>query len=476
MPRPYEAASSLPPLRGQRATVLGLAREGLALARYLVRHGAVVRASDLRGAEELAPALAVLDRLGVRSVLGGHPPELLDADVIYASPGVPAEAPILTSARQQGIRVSNATELVLQRCQAPVIGITGSSGKTTTTTLIGLMLRQSGLRTVVGGNIGRPVLDEVDALTGHDRLVLELSSFQLELVASSPQVAVVLNLTPDHLDRHPSLAAYSEAKLRILAHQSLADFAVLNWDDPLVAAMATQTPASVRWFSLRRDPGGPAGFLADNRLWLRVTGNAERLCRREEIALLGQHNVANVLAAALAAQAVGADLAAVARVARSFRGVAHRLELVATIQGRRFVNDSIATSPARSLAALAVFEPPIVLLAGGRHKGLPLEDWAATVIRRVAHLVLFGEAAPLLEASIQQAMARLGPGEPSPSGSLQVHRAHTLSEAFTQAVVVAPPGAVVLLSPACTSFDQYRDYVERGEHFRQLVRDLRAGG
>jgi UDP-N-acetylmuramoylalanine--D-glutamate ligase len=452
-----------------RVVVLGLAREGTALARYLCRHGARVTVSDTKGREQLADQLASLRGLDVRESLGGHRPELLDADIVFVSPGIPPTIPFLAEARRRGIRLSSSTEIVLTRSAAPVIGITGSSGKSTTTSLVGEILRASGCRTWVGGNIGRPLVGELDEIAPGDRVALELSSFQLEGLPVSPPIACVLNLAPDHLDRHRTMDAYREAKLSILRCQSPADVAVLNLDDAGVVGMAAATPGQRRWFSLSQEPAADGAFLRLDRLVIRAGGSEGAICRRHEVRLRGAHNVANLLAACVAAEAAGGTIEAMRQVALSFAGVAHRLQVVGQKRGHTFVDDSIATSPTRSLAALAAFEPPIVLLAGGRHKNLPLSDWARTVCERVEQIVLFGEAADVLGAAIEDACRDLGAG----AQGLLVHRVSSLEAALALAVNVAPESSVVLLSPACTSFDTFRDYGERGDRFAQLVSEIK---
>jgi len=445
---------------GLRVTIIGLAREGTALARFLARKGAVVTASDIKPASELGKSLAALEGLPIRYVLGGHPEEILEADVVFVSPGVRPDAPIIVEARRRGVPLSSETALFFQLCPAPIIGITGSSGKTTTVSLTGEMLKASGFRTWVGGNIGCPLIEKVEEMRPEDRVVLELSSFQLENMTQSPHVAAVLNLTPDHLDRHPSFEAYREAKLSILRYQGPEDMAILGYDDPETRSMAGICRGKVLFFSLAC-PQEEGAFLRGDELVLRLRGEEERICAAGEVKLRGRHNLANVLAACLASGALGALPQAMAHVARSFRGVEHRLELVRELGGVCYYNDSIATSPARSMAALRAFDEPIVLLAGGYFKNLPLEEWAELVGRRVRHLVLFGKAAPLLEEAVRKA-----------GGKVAIHRCESLEEAVGKAAEVACPGDVVLLSPACASFDAFRDYTERGRRFKELVRAL----
>ncbi len=464
----------------KRATIIGLAREGTALARFLAQRGVQVTVSDLKGPKELAENMAALEGLPIRYVLGGHPPEILDgADVLFVSPGVPLEAPIVVEARRRGIPISSETRLFVELCPAPIVGITGSSGKTTTVSLVGEMLKAEGLRTWVGGNIGQPLIGHLEEIKPSDKVVMELSSFQLELFAPgdweignwewgiegiSPPIAAILNITPNHLDRHPSMEAYIEAKKNIVRYQRPEDVAVLGYDNPVSRAIADECPGEVLFFS-RRTEVKRGAFLRDGEIVLRV-GNEERVCSVDEIRLLGEHNVDNVLAACALAAVAGASTSAMAQVAATFEGVEHRLELVRELNGVRYYNDSIATSPERVVAALKSFEAPIVLLAGGRDKHLPWDEFARWVRRRVKHLVLFGEAAPLIEGAVR------GYGEgPYP---LTLVRCADLEEAVAVAHRLAEPGDVVLLSPGGTSFDAFRDFAERGHRFKELVRKLRA--
>ncbi|HID87126.1 MAG TPA: UDP-N-acetylmuramoyl-L-alanine--D-glutamate ligase [Anaerolineae bacterium] len=446
----------------KRATIIGLGREGTALARFLARRGAVVTVSDLKPAEELRERIAALGGLSIRFVLGGHPSEILDdADVVFVSPGVRPEAPILVEARRRGLPLSSATMLFFELCPAPIIGVTGSSGKTTTVTLVGEMLKASSFRTWVGGNIGQPLIEQVEEMAPRDWVVMELSSFQLEPMRRSPHIAAFLNLTPDHLDRHLSFEAYRAAKLPILRYQGSDDLALLGHDDPSTRALRSECRGRVLFFSQRAEPEEGA-FLRNDEIFVRFEGREERVCPLDRVRLRGRHNLDNVLAASALARAAGASFDAMAEVIASFEGVEHRLELVRELDGVRYVNDSIATSPRRAMAALESFEEPIVLLAGGRHKNLPLEGLVRLIRQKVRHLVLFGEAALVLEAAVKDGR------EPRPP----IHRCHTLEEAVEVAARVAQPGDVVLLSPACTSFDAFRDFAERGARFKELVKSL----
>ena len=387
---------------GLRATVLGAARQGLAVSRFLLTEGALVTLSDQRTAEDLAPTLAALDAFAAergkpqpRYALGGHPLSLLDeTDLLLLSGGVSPALPIVEEARRRRIALSNDGALTLRHCPAPVLGITGSAGKTTTTTLTGLMLEAAGYRTHVGGNIGTPLIDRLAEIHPGDKVVMELSSFQLELMDRSPQIAAVLNITPNHLDRHPSMSHYAAAKANILRFQGRGDVAVLNVDDPMtgpwlssgrVRIEAGQGQEEVYFplqaagigFSLAQ-PVENGGFLQGGRLILRLDGREhEVICEASEVRLRGRHNLANILAAGCLASAAGAPLRAIRSVATTFEGVEHRLQIVRRRDGVTWVNDSIATAPERTVAAIRSFDEPLVLLLGGRDKNLPWAECAA---------------------------------------------------------------------------------------------------
>ncbi len=458
--------------------VLGLARQGLSLVRYLASEGADVTVSDLRDTEALRETLEMLKDVPVDYVLGEHPHSILEgADLVCLSGGVPIDAPIVVEARRRGVPLSNDAQLFLERCQAPVIGITGSSGKTTTTALVGRMLQRGGFLTWVGGNIGRPLLDQVWEVKETDRVVMELSSFQLELMTVSPNVAAVLNVTPNHLDRHKTMEVYTAAKRRILDYQREGDLALLGKDDPGSRNLAPSVRGQLAFFSAQSpgENGQKAGsvdtktgaFLRDETVVLCLEGQEYAVCRTDEIKLLGRHNVLNMLAACVLAGAVGAPVEALREVASSFTGVGHRLELVRTLNGVRYYDDSIATAPERTVAALRAFEEPVVLLAGGRDKALPWDEMARVTLERARHVVAFGEAAGLVERVIEG--TRLKSQEVRLE---EVTRVETLEEAVEAAARVARPGDVVLLAPGGTSFDAFQDFVERGERFKVLVRAL----
>jgi UDP-N-acetylmuramoylalanine--D-glutamate ligase len=440
-------------LAGQRALVIGLAREGLDLSRFLLRHGASVTVTDQKTRDQLADTVTALGE-GPVYRLGCHSPDLLTAiDVVYASPGVPPEHMLLAEARRRGIRLSSLVELFFALCPAPIVGITGSAGKSTTTALEGEMFRAAGRDVFVGGNIGHPLLGELERMTPHSWVVMELSSFQLEPLRASPHIALVTNVTPNHLDRHPSMEAYWAAKGEILAHQVPTDWAILNADD--LWSRRYEPRGRVLRFSLEGTVEG--AYLAGRQLMLL----GEPLLNVNEVPLRGRHNLANVLAASATAHTAGIERSAMQAAIRAFEGVPHRLQTVAEHGGVRYVDDSIATAPERSIAALAAFDEPLVLIAGGRDKHLPMEDWARLIVRRCRHVVLLGEMSDLVEHAIVGA-------DPD---FRALSRAASMDEAIKQAAQVARSGDVVLLSPGGTSYDQYRDFEERGRDFARAVQE-----
>ncbi|HFQ93214.1 MAG TPA: UDP-N-acetylmuramoyl-L-alanine--D-glutamate ligase [Anaerolineae bacterium] len=444
-------------LTNKRLLILGFARQGKALARFAVGVGAQVTISDLRPAERLQDSLAELGNLPVRYVLGEHPMRLLDeADVVAISGGVPADAPFVQAARERGLPITNDSQEFIRRAPTAVIGITGSAGKTTTTALTGVMAQVSGRRTWVGGNIGRPLIADLDKMAPNDVVVQELSSFQLEIWQQSPPIAAVLNVTPNHLDRHKTMAAYTAAKANILRFQSPADTAVLSADDPGALALRGVSPGRLRLFSLREEVADGA-FVRDGRIMLR-NGRETAVCAIEDVPLRGQHNLLNVLAAVTLADSAGIEVEAMQQAIRTFRGVEHRLERARVLNGVRYVNDSIATAPERALAALAAYDEPIVLLAGGQDKDMAWDEWARQVRQRVKHVVLFGQLADLLVEKL--------------AGFERMTQVETMEEALMVGRDTAVSGDIILLSPGGASFDAYDNFAQRGEIFKELVNKL----
>ncbi len=449
-------------LAGKKATVIGLGREGISLVRFLAGQGAQITVSDTKAAEQLKDSLAQIEGLPVRLSLGENRiADAVEADIVYVSPGVPLDIPCLDAARQRGIPISSSTVLFFQLCPAPIVGITGSNGKTTTTTLVGDIFQRAGRDVFVGGNIGVPLLDKLPEIAQHSWVVLELSSFQLILMEQSPHAATITNITPNHLDMHPSMEHYIWAKTNILRYQTAANFAVLNYDHPLMRNIAADCPSQVVYFSQTQELEPEGAFLRKGQVMVRHHGREEAIVSTKDIKLLGKHNVDNVLAACALATVCGIEAEPIARAVTSFKGVEHRLELVAHVDGVGYYNDSIATTPDRTVAGLMSFSQPIVLLAGGRDKHLPMKTLSEVVARRCKGVVLYGEAAPAFEEVLSAQ-----PGHP------QITSSPSFAEAVSIAHRLAAPGDVVLLSPAGTSFDLFVDFEERGREFKRLVARL----
>ena len=452
--------------------MVGLARQGKAAARYLAARGAKVTVSDRKTADQLSAEVAELDGLDIEFILGGHPPELLvGADLLCLSGGVSAGLPLAQQARLRGIRLTNDAQLFLEAAPAPTIGITGSAGKTTTTALVGRIaaaaLEPLGRHAWVAGNIGRSPLADVDKMSAGDWIVLELSSFQLELMTASPHVVAVLNVTPNHLDRHQTMVAYREAKARILEFQGLEDIAVLGREDPGAWGLRDRARGRTVSFGTARHVEGEGTFVKEGAIWWAGHDGEVRLLETETIELRGAHNLINVLAASAIAVASGFSPEAIQAGVRGYRGEPHRLTFVRHVAGADWYDDSIATAPERALAALRSFDEPLILLAGGRDKDLPWSDFAQIVIRRVDHVVLFGEAGPLIELALRSVM------QGSTDMRLEtIDRVARLDEAVEAAARRVSPGDVVLLSPGGTSFDEFPDFAARGDRFQERVKNL----
>jgi UDP-N-acetylmuramoylalanine--D-glutamate ligase len=473
--------------KDKQVIIIGAARQGIALGRFLALHGARVVMNDKKPAEQLEAARQALSDIGPEAaariswVTGGHPMELLDgAQAVGVSGGVPLDLPVVQEAVRRGLPLTNDSQIFLEDCPCKTIGITGSAGKTTTTSLTGKIAESyaqnknshaSFHRVWVGGNIGSPLLVEVDQMEKDDLAVLELSSFQLELMTAPVNIACILNITPNHLDRHANMQAYIAAKRRILEFQSPQDMAVLGRDDPGSWGLLEEVRGKSFSFGGKQPPAGMQGAFMDGD-WLSLWNGrgAEHVVRRGEIPLRGWHNVENVLAAAAICMAAEIPARAMRQAILSFTGVVHRLEWVNFWRGADWYNDSIATAPERVIAAIHSFESPedierpIMLLAGGRDKNLPWDKLAELIHQRVDHLILFGEAAGKIAEAINQ--AKLSP-RPYTMESYK-----GLEEAVNAAARIVEPGDIVLLSPGGTSFDEFRDFEERGDAFKRWVHDL----
>ena len=441
---------------GRRVTVVGLARSGVAACRLLQALGAEVTGTDAGSPAGLGPDVHALAAAGVRLCLGGHPPEAFrEAELCVVSPGVPREHEALVRFRQRGVAIIGELELAYRVMTADVVAITGTNGKTTTTALVGALLAETGRPVLVGGNIGRPLAAEALGFPAHGLVVAEASSFQLETADTfRPRVAALLNLTPDHLDRHRTFAAYAEAKARIFARQTHEDWAVVNADNPEAAALARRVESRLLWFSRTRalDEGS---YVRDGWVTLRLAGRDEPVCPVGDVFLRGDHNLENVLAATACAGALGVAPPRLGAGIRSFRGVAHRIEWVRERAGVVFYNDSKGTNVDATLKALAAFREPIVLIAGGRDKGQSFAGLEAAARGRVKAAVLIGEGRETLGPALRVVTT--------------VHDAESMAEAVRRAAALAAEGDVVLLSPACASYDMFRDYEHRGDVFKAEV-------
>ncbi|MCL4246848.1 MAG: UDP-N-acetylmuramoyl-L-alanine--D-glutamate ligase [Anaerolineae bacterium] len=456
------------PLHNQRVAILGFARQGKALARWLPTVGAHVRVSDDKSASQLN--LNPDEYPGVEFMLGGQPENFLDGvEVLCVSGGVPLELPSVQDAVRRRIRITNDAQLFLERCPAPVLGITGSAGKTTTTTLTGEIVKRAGFATWVGGNIGDVLLDVLPQIQPDHRVVMELSSFQLELMTVSPTVGAILNVTPNHLDRHGTMEAYIEAKAHIITHQRAGDTAVLGRDDFNSRELEQRAPGRVVWFS-GSEIVSDGAFLIGSRLALAGAaspdGEVHIFAERDDLQLRGAHNILNVLAACAISGVAGCPPDAMRAAIRDFRGVAHRLEVVRVLDGVTYINDSIATAPERVVAALRSFDEPLILLLGGKDKDLPWDEVMALALTKARHIIAFGKPGAKAVAEIVERYAA-DMGAPD-----AVTRAEDLTAALAQARTLSQTGDVVLLSPGGTSFDAYPDFAARGEDFRRIVNEL----
>lgn len=441
--------------RNRHVVVVGAGRSGVGLARYFRSRGASVVLSDRRPAEALEQ-LAALAAEGVQLDLGGHTEALFTgADLIALSPGVPAEIPAIVAAAAKGVPVLGEIEIAWRELPQPLVAITGTNGKSTVTTVMGDVFESWGKAPFVGGNLGTPLIEAVGGPWGW--LVVELSSFQLETIERfRPRWAVLLNITEDHLDRYPDMASYQSAKARLFENQTASDWAVLNADDPLVMAAAAGTPARRILFSSSR-PLAEGMSLDGGELVWRWAGQEERF-PAAELQIRGQHNLENVMAALMPPLVEGCPPATAWAAATAFRGLPHRMELVATIRGVRWYDDSKGTNVGSVVKSLAGLEAPVTLIAGGKDKHGDLEPLVEPIRAKVSDLILIGEAAPRMAAAY--------------AGLATIHRAAGMAEAVATAAEVTPAGGTVLLSPGCSSFDMFRSFEERGRIFAGAVRAL----
>ena len=450
-------------LKGKNVLVIGLAKSGLASAALLASRGAVVVINDRKTEAEAAAELESIHGLpGVRFVGGGHPAELVDTDValVVKNPGVPMNLPPLVRAASLEIPIITEIELAYWFLQAPIVAITGTNGKTTTTALTGEIYKASGRKTQVAGNIGIPLSAVIEDCSAQDVVVAELSSFQLEsIIHFRPAISAILNITSDHMDRHGSMEAYTEAKARIFSNQRNDDAVIINADDPATYALRLQPACRVFLFSRKREVAQGA-FVRDGHIILRDHSGEAVLCRTDDILIPGAHNLENALAAALLAWLGGVSPEVIAKTLKTFPGVAHRLEFVRKVDGVSFINDSKGTNTDAAVKALEAFPNRKILIAGGYDKGGSFDELAQAIKKHVGYTVLLGQVAGRLAEALEAA------------GYSGYDVVSTLEEAVEHAYQAAKSGDVVLLSPACASWDTFRDYEQRGERFKEAVSKL----
>jgi UDP-N-acetylmuramoylalanine--D-glutamate ligase len=448
-------------VKDKRVLVVGLGKSGVASALFLKAHGARVTVSDTKSSDQLRDEIPLLLDHGIAVETGGHGERTFRGqDLIVVSPGVPVDAPPLVQARASGEPVIGEVELAAQHLPGPIVAITGSNGKTTTTSLTGDIITAGGFPTVVGGNIGTPAISLVERAARETVIVLEISSFQLETIQTfRPKVAVILNITPDHLDRHRTFETYVEAKARIFENQQASDFAILNEDDPTCVTLAGRTRAQVFWFSRKKEVK-QGTYVESGRILFRDGAGQREIMLVSEIRLKGAHNVENVLAGICAGVLMGVAPDKIRQAVRDFKAVEHRLEYVTTIKGVEYYDDSKATNVDATIKALESFPANIHLILGGKDKGSDYRVLNDLLRQRVKRVYTIGAAAEKIESHIK--------------GAAEIVHAETLDNAIRRASAVAQPGDIVLLAPACASFDQFQSYNHRGRVFKEVVHALAA--
>lgn len=449
-------------LRGKTVAVLGIGVSNTPLIELLCRSGVRVVACDKKSRDALGARADELETLGAELHLGEGYLDALDADVIFRTPGMRPDVPALLKAKARGSVITSEMEVFFEVCPCPIIGVTGSDGKTTTTSIIAEMLRAAGRTVYLGGNIGHPLLCDAEKMTADDIAVVELSSFQLLDMRRSPHIAVMTNLAPNHLDVHRDMEEYVAAKENIYLHQRPGDIAIFNADNAITRALSEKSAAHVRAFS-RLFAVADGAFVRDGTIFLR-DGNEERaVMEAADILLPGQHNVENYLAAVTALDGL-VSYETMRAVARSFTGVEHRIEPVRTLRGVRWYNDSIASSPTRTIAGLHAFEEKVILIAGGYDKHIPFTPLAPEMIAHTKLLILCGATADKIERAVRE--------HPDYHGMPEIIRCNSLADCVQAAHTRAKSGDIVTLSPACAAFDQFRDFMERGQVFKSLVQAL----
>ena len=446
-------------VRGKRIAVIGAARSGVAVAKLLTSNGAIVFVSDSAAPEKLQPQLAELRSAGIGFETGAHSDRLFGNDLLVLSPGVPSDSPIVREAAGRGLRIVSELEVASWFCPAPIVAVTGTNGKTTTTTLIGRMLHDGKKKHVVAGNIGTAFSSVLGELDGSSAAVVEVSSFQLDYIESfHPAIAIIMNITPDHLDRYDhDFEKYAASKCRVFENQTNEDVLVYNYDDAETRNRVNRPEAA----HVRALPFGverqfeEGAYVENGQLVTNIGGHRASIVAVNEISIRGIHNLYNSMAATLTAQLLGIGVPSIRATLRNFKGVEHRLEFVREYRGVKYVNDSKATNVESVWYALQAFEEPLVLMLGGRDKGNDYSKLSGLVERHVKAIVAIGESADKVSRSFEALK--------------KVVRANSMEEAVQTARGLASPGDVVLLSPACASFDWFDNYEHRGKVFKQLV-------
>ncbi len=455
--------------QSRNVLIIGAARQGLAAARYLSQHGANVMINDRRSEMQLQNEMINLQGFNVKWITDSHPIHILEnIDLVCISGGVPLQLPIVEEAKNRNITLTNDSEIFLQAVSCPVVGITGSSGKTTTTALTGeiaKLMESESNKVWIGGNIGNPLIEQIDVIQPEDLVILELSSFQLELMHTSPHIATITNITPNHLDRHGTIEAYTAAKVKILEFQNNTDIAILNRDDQGAWNLRDKSKGMCFSFGMSKSNLLSNGaYIEDETIMILNNGQTFPVCSTKDTPLLGEHNLLNILAACSIAFALNISTDNMKKAIKDFRGVPHRLEFVNEINKVKWYNDSIATAPERTIAAIKSFHEPIVLLLGGKDKNLPWDRLSEIIHEKVDHVVIFGSAKEKIETAIGPVNINKRP--------YSVNTCKNMEDAIRIAHKVAEAGDIVLLSPGATSYDEFTDFEERGEKFRSWVQQL----
>lgn len=453
-------------IKGKKVAVLGIGVSNTPLIKYLLGLGVDITAFDKSEEEKLKPIIRQFEGFGVRYSLGAkYLGNLKGYDAIFRSPGIRFDLPEVAAEVQRGAELTSEMEVFMELCPAQIFAVTGSDGKTTTTTIIYNMLKEQGYNCWLGGNIGTPLLSRIDEIKETDKVVLELSSFQLHTMKKGPDVAVVTNLSPNHLDIHKSMDEYINAKKNIFIHQDKYSKTILNYDNEITRSFGSEVKGKQVYFS-RVGQLSEGAVLKDSVLLYRQDGQEKQIIKAEEIILPGDHNVENYLAA-IAAVIDDVDIDTIQKVATTFSGVEHRIEPVRELNGIQFYNDSIGTSPTRTIASLRSFKQKVILIAGGYDKKIPYNSMGEVLLDKVKTLVLTGATAPKIAKALQDSMDQSGQGN-----EISVINCDTFDEAVKTAYKSAQPGDVVLMSPASASFDMFRNFEERGNRFKEIVNSL----